>query len=67
MKRNTHDWHRNPLEDDEKTCSMGEDMTSFAAELLKFGVAIDECSHTDKTAVCCLDLVSINKVIKARH
>ena len=46
---------------------MGEDMTCFAAELLKFEVAIDECSHTDKTAVCCLDLFSINKVIKARR
>lgn len=42
-------------------------MTHFAAELLKFGVAIDESSHTDKAAVCCLDLFLINKVIKARR
>ena len=38
-------------------------MACFATELLKFGVAIDECSQTDKAAVCCLDLFSINKVI----
>lgn len=38
-------------------------MACFATELLKFGVAIDEYSQTDKAAVCCLDLFSINKVI----
>ena len=32
-------------------------MACFATELLKFGVAIDEYSHTDKAAVCCLDKV----------
>ena len=40
---------------------MGENMTCFAAKLLKFGVVLDECSRAKSAAACQLDLFSINK------
>ena len=40
---------------------LGENMTCFAAKLLKFGVVLDECSHAKSAAACQLDMFSINK------